>query len=225
MIVQNGISKYCVDVCTTITVVCISEHLHLLVGGGGGGGGTHIYRWGWGRVWGRGRILWWSISWKRRLVFRRTAHKIYASCVTYSVGIWYARQVAYSVGIWYARCLTYSVGIQYARRVTYSVGKQYARRVTYTVAIRYARHVTYIVGIPYVRCVTYSVGIGIDTNIEVIVVSLTTWEAHHSPRAKPEGCGELPRSLMWQQWPKLRYQFLFYHDETKLIMNKQILSI
>ena len=26
--------------------------------------------------------------------------------------------------------------------------------------------------------------IGIDTNIEVIVVSLTTWEAHHSPRAK-----------------------------------------
>ena len=65
---------------------------------------------------------------------------------------------------------------------------------------------------------------GIDTNIEVIVVSLTTWEAHHSPRAKPEGCGELPRSLMRQQRPKLRYQFLFYHDETKLIMNKQILS-
>ena len=67
--------------------------------------------------------------------------------------------------------------------------------------------------------------IGIDTNIEVIVVSLTTWEAYHSPRAKPEGCGELPRSLMRQQWPKLRYQFLFYHDETKSIMNKQILSI
>ena len=67
--------------------------------------------------------------------------------------------------------------------------------------------------------------IGIDTNIEVIVVSLTTWEAHHSPRAKPKGCGELPRSLMRQQWPKLRYQFLFYHDETKLMLNKQILSI
>ena len=66
--------------------------------------------------------------------------------------------------------------------------------------------------------------IGIDTNIEVIVVSLTTWEAHHSRRAKPGGCGELPRSLMRQQWPKLRYQFLFYHDETKLMMNKQILS-
>ena len=41
--------------------------------------------------------------------------------------------------------------------------------------------------------------IGIDTNIEVIVVSLTTWEAHHNPRAKPEGCGELPRPLMRQQ--------------------------
>ena len=67
--------------------------------------------------------------------------------------------------------------------------------------------------------------IGIDTNIEVIVVSLTTWEAHHSPRAKPEGCGEFPMSLMRQQWPKLRYQFPFYHDETKLMMNKQILSI
>ena len=67
--------------------------------------------------------------------------------------------------------------------------------------------------------------IGIDTNIEVIVVSLTTWEAHHSPRAKPEGCGELPMSLMRQQWPKLRYQFLLYHDETKLMLNKQILSI
>ena len=26
--------------------------------------------------------------------------------------------------------------------------------------------------------------IGIDTNIEVIVVSLTTWEADHSPRAR-----------------------------------------
>ena len=67
--------------------------------------------------------------------------------------------------------------------------------------------------------------IGIDTNIEVLVVSLTTWEAHHSPRARPEGCGELPRSLMRQKWPKLRYQFLFYHDDTKLMMNKQILSI
>ena len=38
--------------------------------------------------------------------------------------------------------------------------------------------------------------IGIDTKIEVIVVSPTTWEAHHSPRAKPEGCGELPRSYV-----------------------------
>ena len=41
--------------------------------------------------------------------------------------------------------------------------------------------------------------IGIDANIEVIVVSLTTWEAHHSPRLKSDGCGELPRSLMRQQ--------------------------
>ena len=64
--------------------------------------------------------------------------------------------------------------------------------------------------------------IGIDTNIEVIV-SLTTWEALHSPRATPSGCGELPTLLMRQRWPKLRYQFLFYHDENKLTMNKQIL--
>ena len=27
---------------------------------------------------------------------------------------------------------------------------------------------------------------GIDTNIEVIVVSLTTWEAHHSPQVVNE---------------------------------------
>ena len=27
--------------------------------------------------------------------------------------------------------------------------------------------------------------IGIDTNIVVIVVSLTTWEAHHKPRVRP----------------------------------------
>ena len=32
----------------------------------------------------------------------------------------------------------------------------------------------------------------------VIVVSPTTWEAHHSPRA-PSGCGELPRSLVTPQ--------------------------
>ena len=28
----------------------------------------------------------------------------------------------------------------------------------------------------------------------------------------PSGCGELPRSLVTPQWPKSRYQFLFYHD-------------
>ena len=66
--------------------------------------------------------------------------------------------------------------------------------------------------------------IGINTNIEVIEVSLTTWEAHHSPRVKPESCGGLPRSLMRPQWPKLRYRFLFYHDEIKLMMNKQTIS-
>ena len=41
--------------------------------------------------------------------------------------------------------------------------------------------------------------IGIDTKIEVIVVSPTTWEVHHSPREKPKGCGELPRSLVTLQ--------------------------
>ena len=52
-------------------------------------------------------------------------------------------------------------------------------------------------------------------------VSLTTWEAHHSSRAKPDdGYGELPRSLMRQLWTDLRFQFLFYHDEIKLVMNK-----
>ena len=62
--------------------------------------------------------------------------------------------------------------------------------------------------------------IRINTNIEVIVVSLMTWEAHHSLRVKPEGCGESLRLLMRQQWPTLKYQFLFYHDINKLMMNK-----
>ena len=64
--------------------------------------------------------------------------------------------------------------------------------------------------------------IGTDTKIEVIVVSPTTWESHHSPRAKPDGCGELPRSLVTPQWPKSRYQFLFYHDASKHIKSMQI---
>ena len=67
-----------------------------------------------------------------------------------------------------------------------------------------------------------SVAIGIDTSISVIMVSPTTWEAHHSPRAKPEGCGELPRSLVTPQWLKSRYQFLFYHDASKHIKSVQI---
>ena len=69
-------------------------------------------------------------------------------------------------------------------------------------------------------------GIGIDTNIEV---SSTTWEAHHSPRT-PEG-GEA-QGLWWASqvfkettMTKMRYQLLFHRDETKLMMNKQILSI
>ena len=64
--------------------------------------------------------------------------------------------------------------------------------------------------------------IGIDTKIEVIVVSPTTWEAHHSPQASPSGCGELPRSLVTPQWPKSRYQFLFYHDASKHIKSMYI---
>ena len=68
-------------------------------------------------------------------------------------------------------------------------------------------------------------GIGIVINIEVIVVLLTTWEVHNIPRAKPDGCGEPPRSLMTPQSQKLKYQFLFYHDGTKLMMDKQIMSM
>ena len=60
------------------------------------------------------------------------------------------------------------------------------------------KNMTYLVVIYQYRLI-----IGNYTNIEVIVVSLTTWEAHHSPK----------------------YQLLFYHDETKSMMNKQILSI
>ena len=51
-----------------------------------------------------------------------------------------------------------------------------------------------------------------------------------TPKMQRKDCyqtlqGELPRSLKRQQWPTLRYQFLFYHDSTKIMLNKQILSI
>ena len=54
------------------------------------------------------------------------------------------------------------------------------------------------------------------------MVSPTTWKAHHSPKAKPEGCGEIPRSLVTPQCPKSRYQFLFYHDASMRIKSMQI---
>ena len=41
-----------------------------------------------------------------------------------------------------------------------------------------------------------------------------------SPR--PSGCVELPRSLVTPQWPKSRYQFLFYHDASRHIKSMQI---
>ena len=68
---------------------------------------------------------------------------------------------------------------------------------------------------------------GIDTNIEVIVVSLTIWEAHHSPRAKPEGCGDASQVVNDTTMTEIEVSIsiLSWHDETKLMMNKQILSI
>ena len=59
------------------------------------------------------------------------------------------------------------------------------------------------------------------TGIDTILRSLLS---HYGP-GKHEGCGELPRSLMRQQWPELRYQFLFCYDRTKLIMIKKILPM
>ena len=56
--------------------------------------------------------------------------------------------------------------------------------------------------------------IGINTSISVIVVSLTTWEAHYSPWVI---------RVMRPQWLEMRYQFIFYYYETKLMVNKQIL--
>ena len=50
----------------------------------------------------------------------------------------------------------------------------------------------------YSSLIKFHQRIAIDTSMSVIVVSLTTWEAHHSARALPSGCGELPRSFMRQ---------------------------
>ena len=49
-----------------------------------------------------------------------------------------------------------------------------------------------------------------DTNIVVIVGSLTTWEANHS--------GEFVRSLMIPQWPNGCIDY----GETELLVDKQI---
>ena len=68
----------------------------------------------------------------------------------------------------------------------------------------------------WVASLVKGIGIGIGTNVGVIVAWLTTWEAHHSPRAKPAGCGELHSSLFGSQWPKLRYQVLFYYGKTNV---------
>ena len=54
----------------------------------------------------------------------------------------------------------------------------------------------------------YHDGIEIDTSNSVIVVSPTSWETHHSPRASPSDCGELPKSLLTPQSPYFWYQFV-----------------
>ena len=48
----------------------------------------------------------------------------------------------------------------------------------------------------YLHLEDKDVAIEIDTKI-VIMVSPTTWEGHHSPRAKPDARGKLPRSSVW----------------------------
>ena len=75
----------------------------------------------------------------------------------------------------------------------------------------------------WVASLMKGIGIGIGTNIEVTVAWLTTWEAHHKPTG-PSARGELPRSLIRPQWLQYWYQFVFCYGETKLIINKQILS-
>ena len=37
-------------------------------------------------------------------------------------------------------------------------------------------------------------------------------------------CGDIWESVVSQPWPKMRYQFLFYHGTTKLTLNKESLS-
>ena len=94
------------------------------------------------------------------------------------------------------------LGIQFVHRYIKFLGTAYQNPILsphteFQSDIRYVY--TFTVVISKAKRTQVYLDIGIDTNIEVIVVSSTTWEAHHSPRAKPEGCGELPRSLMRQQ--------------------------
>ena len=54
--------------------------------------------------------------------------------------------------------------------------------------------------------------IGNDTKIEDIVVSPGNL---YTARGEAEGCGEIPRPLLKSQWPKSRYQFSLFRDNTQ----------
>ena len=52
-------------------------------------------------------------------------------------------------------------------------------------------------------------------------------EKPQTPKPQPRhlGCGDIWESMMSQPWPKMRYQFLFYHGTTELTLNQAMLSI
>ena len=142
----------------------------------------------------------------------------YVCRVTYAMGIWHVRRVTYAVGTGYARRVTYTVGIWYVRHVTYAEGMYHVGGTLVNILLTYCG---YMVRPWCDLCCGYMICPPCD-----LCFGYRNWYQYWGHCClSPSGCGELPRSLMRQQWPKLGYQFLFYNDETKLIINKQILSI
>ena len=52
-----------------------------------------------------------------------------------------------------------------------------------------------------------------------------TTDCKTSPQPKHLSCGDIWKFVMSQQWPKMRYQFLYYHGTTKLTLNKRCFRI
>ena len=177
--------------------------------------------------------VWWYVYWHWEQKVTFILHLCFAIMVCqlkvfWPVPVWHTRWVWWYV-YWYWKkefpfVLQYCFGILLHQLGIFLSHSQYDIYVEYDgmiTGIRNKENLSCCSNTSFGLCwnLTPWFTVGIDTKIEVIVVSPTTWETHHSWRVKPDHCGELPRS---PRWLKSRYQFLFYRDASKHIKFMQI---